>query len=230
MRGSCTDKNWASPECAMFCLGADRGGTDLISCSNVTNSDTSYCCDHNPNCCNSGVGRFNVLPSNPEVWATWNRKATQYAVIGTVFKDESTSTKASTTTTIISSATYTTSTSVTSASETSMSSSPMPKTTEPSKAFSGLSTGAKAGIGAGIGVGAVLVVAVILLLWNVRRTRRALESEKQPPVYYNPTMSAFRQQSHHVYDPKELQSRPPQELDGYQCQAYNVRAELPAYS
>lgn len=64
----------------------------------------------------------------------------------------------------------------------------------------------------------------------MRGTRRALESEKQPLVYYNPTMSAFWQQSHHVYDPKELQSRPPQELDGHQYQAYNVRAELPAYS
>ncbi|KAH6956456.1 hypothetical protein DER45DRAFT_269864 [Fusarium avenaceum] len=153
MRGSCTDKNCASPECAMLCLGADRGGTDLISCSNVTNSDTSYCCDHNSNCCNSGIGRFNVLPSNPEVWATWNRKATQYVVVGTIFKDESTSTKASATTTIISSATCTASASVTSASETSMSSSSMPKTTESSEAPSGLSTGAKAGIGAGIGVG-----------------------------------------------------------------------------
>ncbi|KAH7236291.1 hypothetical protein BKA59DRAFT_516809 [Fusarium tricinctum] len=209
MRGSCTDKNWASPECAMFCLGADRGGPDLIS----------------------GVGRFNVLPSNPEVWATWNRKATQYAVVGTIFRDESTSNKASATATIISSATYTTSASITSASESAMTSSSMPKTTESSEAPSGLSTGAKAGIGAGIGVGAVLAVAVILLLWNMRRTRRAIESEKQlPPMYYNPTMAASWQQSHHVHDPKELQSRPPQELDGHQCQAYNVRVELPAHS
>ncbi|SPJ85628.1 uncharacterized protein FTOL_11409 [Fusarium torulosum] len=160
MRGSCTDKNWASPECAMLCLGADRGGTDLISCSNVTNSDTSYCCDHNPNCCNSGVGRFNVLPSNPEVWATWNRKATQYAVVGTMFRDESTSTKASATTTIISSTTYATSASATSTGESSMSSSSVPDKTGSSEAPSGLSTSAKAGIGAGIGVGAVMAVAV----------------------------------------------------------------------
>ncbi|KAF5000893.1 hypothetical protein FGRMN_1502 [Fusarium graminum] len=228
MRGSCTDKNWASPECAMFCLGASTGGTDLISCSNVTNSDTSYCCDHNPNCCNSGVGRFNVLPSNPEIWATWDRKATQYAVVGTVFKDESTSTRTAATTKVIPASTSAISTSETSTAESSTSSSSTP---EPSEALTGLSTGAKAGIGAGIGVGAITAGALIYLLWKMRKNGRAAKSEKQaPPVYYEPTTDASWQQSHYTSAPNELQPRPPQELDGHQYQDYNIRAELPAHN
>jgi hypothetical protein len=74
-------------------------------------------------------------------------------------------------------------------------------------------------------------VAFICLLWKIRNNRSATEGEKQPPpVYYDPTMGASWQQSHHVYDPKELQSGPLQELDGHQFQAYNIRAELPAHN
>ncbi|KAH6605409.1 hypothetical protein Trco_007116, partial [Trichoderma cornu-damae] len=66
IRGSCSDQSWTSPLCANYCLAADSGGTDLISCYNVTNTDTSYCCDHTSYCCDSGVGRFNVLPEKPQ--------------------------------------------------------------------------------------------------------------------------------------------------------------------
>ncbi|CAG7555047.1 unnamed protein product [Fusarium equiseti] len=230
LRGSCTDKNWVSPECAMFCLGADRGGTDLISCSNVTGSDASFCCDHNPNCCNSGVGRFNVLPSNPEVWATWDRKATEYAVVGTVFIGESTTTAASATSDTSSLVTYTTSASITTASEASSSSSHAPDSTTSTEGAPGMSIGAKAGIGAGIGAGAVLAVAVVYLLWKMRRNKKAIEQEKQfPPTYYGPGMDASWQQSHYTHGVKELHSQPPQELHGQTLQGYNVRAELPAH-
>jgi uncharacterized protein (TIGR03382 family) len=93
-----------------------------------------------------------------------------------------------------------------------------------------MSIGAKAGIGAGIGAGAVLAVAVVYLLWRMRRNKKAIEQEKQfPPTYYGPGMDASWQQSHYTYGVKELHSQPPQELHGQTLQGYNVRAELPAH-
>ncbi|KAM5368601.1 hypothetical protein ACJA88_010951 [Fusarium oxysporum] len=229
VRGSCTDKNWESPECAMFCLGADTGGTDLISCSNITGSDTSYCCDHNTNCCNSGVGRFNVLPSDPEVWATWNRKATRYDVVGTMFSGQSTTETASTTTDVTSS---TASASFTTTSDASIPSSSVPDTREPSETPAGLSTGAKAGIGAGVSVGAIMAVAVIYLFWKMRRNEKAAkQGEQQPPLNNNPMTDAW-QQSQYVYASKGYQYQPqsPQELSGTPLQGYNGPAELPAHN
>lgn len=47
---------------------------------------------------------------------------------------------------------------------------------EQSSSSSGLSTGAKAGIGAGISVGALLVCAVIALVWMLRRKNKNKDS------------------------------------------------------
>ncbi|KAK3685290.1 hypothetical protein B0T22DRAFT_465279 [Podospora appendiculata] len=80
IRGSCTDQNRASRGCAGYCLSANTGGTHLISCTNTTYTDTSYCCDHTNNCCDTGVGRFDVLPTQPEVWASWDAKAFRFVV------------------------------------------------------------------------------------------------------------------------------------------------------
>ncbi|KAH7176186.1 hypothetical protein EDB81DRAFT_706464 [Dactylonectria macrodidyma] len=227
VRGSCTEEDWASSECAMYCLGADAGGTDLISCSNVTDSDISYCCDHNAGCCNSGVGRFNVLPSEPEIWATWDREASQYVVVGTLFDSDPTSTTAPATTSKISSTTSATSAPITTARETSTSV-PTQDASGSSEAPMGLSTGAKAGIGAGAGVGAILIAAVAYLLWKTRKNSRAAKDNKQmPPDYHRqPPIYHTWQQSH--YAPKEPQH--PQELHGHAFQGYNVRAELPAHN
>ncbi|RGP63541.1 hypothetical protein FLONG3_9847 [Fusarium longipes] len=233
LRGSCTDKNWASPECAMFCLDKwlrGSGGADLISCSNVTGSDTSFCCDHNPGCCNSGVGRFNVLPSDPQIWATWDRKATEYAVVSTVFTGESTSTAAAVTSDASSLVTSATSTVITTTSEAATSSS-VPDTSASPDDSAGMPIGAKAGIGAGIGVGAVLAAAVVYLLWRMRKNKKAAEREKQlPPAYYGPGVGASWRQSHYPYGTKEFQPQPPQELHGQALQGYSVRAELPAHN
>ncbi|KAK1987079.1 hypothetical protein LZ30DRAFT_703533, partial [Colletotrichum cereale] len=77
----------------VFFADAMTGGTDLISCSNVTGIGTSYCCDHAANCCNSGIGRFDILPAEPQVWATWNRESTRFVVVLHT-SDSSTSTTA----------------------------------------------------------------------------------------------------------------------------------------
>ncbi|KAF5674889.1 hypothetical protein FHETE_2640 [Fusarium heterosporum] len=120
----------------------------------------------------------------------------------------------------------------TSESSTSSSSTPdTPDTPQPSEALTRLSSGAKEGIEVGIGVGAIIAGALIYLLWKMCKNGRAAESEKQaPPVYYEPTLDASWQQSHHMFAPKELKPQPPQELDGHQYQGYNIRAELPAHS
>ncbi|KAL6856717.1 hypothetical protein J3F83DRAFT_751584 [Trichoderma novae-zelandiae] len=172
IRGSCSDKDWSSPECAPFCLSADTGGTDLISCSNVTNADNSFCCDHTNGCCNSGAGRFNVLPKNPQVWATWNNEASSYRVVGTVYTGNPTSTSRGSAKTKATTAPATTTTT-----------SSAPTNTNPGESdqSSGLSNGAKAGIGVGAGVGAILVAAVAFLVWKLRQ-RRASGAAVQAPM------------------------------------------------
>ncbi|OPB45503.1 hypothetical protein A0O28_0077130 [Trichoderma guizhouense] len=168
IRGSCSDKNWNSPECANFCLSADTGGTDLISCSNVTNTDTSYCCDHTNGCCNSGAGRFNVLPKNPQVWATWDNGATVYKVVGTVFTG----------------APSTTSRAPTRATSTTTTTSAAPTNSSPSQSdqSSGLSSGAKAGIGVGVAVGVLLIAVVAFLIWKLRQRKASAGTAAQRPV------------------------------------------------
>ncbi|KAH7121619.1 hypothetical protein EDB81DRAFT_872894 [Dactylonectria macrodidyma] len=225
---SCTEQDWGSSECAMYCLGADSGGTDLISCSNVTDSDTSYCCDHNAGCCNSGVGRFNVLPAEPEIWATWDQEASQYAVIGTLFDSKPTSSIAPTTTSDVSSTSSATSTLTTTTPETST---PVPTysgqaASRSSEVPRGASPGAKAGIGAGAGIGAILIVAVAYLLSKTGKSRWATKMNKKMPPDCNgqPPMDSAGQQSQHA--PKK--PRHPQELHGHASQSNMVRAELPA--
>ncbi|KPM36212.1 hypothetical protein AK830_g10347 [Neonectria ditissima] len=228
VRGSCTDQNWSSLECPMFCLGADTGGTDLVSCSNVTDSDTSYCCDHNPGCCNSGVGRFNVFPSEPDTWAIWNKEVTQYTVVHTLSSTEPTSTTTQAKTTSTSSAKITTSTLSTTTREIPSPTDSAINTPGSSEAPVGLSTGAKAGIGAGAVIGAVITAAIVYLLWKTRKNERAAKENKQlpPACHPPPPMDSAWQRSY--YTLKEPQN--PQELDGRQYQGYMIRAELPAHN
>ncbi|KAL6363998.1 hypothetical protein LRP88_03431 [Fusarium phalaenopsidis] len=197
-------------------VGADTGGTDLVGCSNVTNTDTSYCCDHNANCCDNGVGRFNVYPSKPKPWATWNRQATEYLVVGTMYTGDPGSSTAEATTTGASSSATTTSEAASSATGEAQT----PESTE--APASGLSTGAQAGIGVGVGVGALVIAAVVYLFWKMRKNEEAArEGNHSSSDHGAPQMGTAWQQTHHL--PKE-----PQELHGHQFQGYGVRAELPA--
>ncbi|TFB01213.1 hypothetical protein CCMA1212_006964 [Trichoderma ghanense] len=171
IRGSCSDKDWSSPECAPFCLSADAGGTDLISCSNVTNADNSFCCDHTSGCCDSGAGRFNVLPKEAQVWATWNVEASSYRVVGTVYTGNPTSTSRAPTTTQPTTAAITTTSRA----------APTNTSANDSDQSSGLSNGAKIGIGVGVGVGVVLLAAIAFLVWKLRQ-RKASSATAQAPM------------------------------------------------
>lgn len=190
IRGSCTDRHWHAPECASFCLGmsparmrcnynyltavtgAATGGTDLISCSNVTDTDTSYCCDHTVDCCDTGVGRFRVLPSDPDVWARFDTKEETYRVVGTMFTGNPTSSE---TETIATSTATTTSSGTTTEADPANETSSNASDEQGNETSNGLSTGAKAGIGVGAGLAVLLVLALAVFCWRRRRRYRGNE-------------------------------------------------------
>ncbi|KXX74638.1 hypothetical protein MMYC01_208524 [Madurella mycetomatis] len=186
IRGSCTDRNWNSLDCPQFCLGAREGGTDLISCANVTGTDTSYCCDgHRAFCCDEGVARFEVFPSSPEVFATFDAEVSQFVVIQRTTSSSALSTPTTTTT------------SAAALTSTSQSSNPTPDSSAQTQpAPPALSTGAQAGIGVGAGILAVALAVVAFLLLKLRKKNAQLaEMEKAqeaqqyggPGPMHNPT-------------------------------------------
>lgn len=168
-----------------------------------------------------------MLPSEPDSWATWDRAASQYIVVGTMFTGNPTSLTSSSSAT-----TSETSSRATASSDPDTTTSETSSPTESAQGASGssephteLSTGAKAGIGAGVGVGAILTAAVVYLLWKMRKNEKAAKESKQLPYAHNgpPPMESAWQQPY--YAPTEPQK--PQELHGHQYQGYGVRAELP---
>lgn len=278
IRGSCTDQDWESSECAHYCLseylaqqsrsprledactdhknssGANRGGTDLISCSNVTGIDTSYCCDHATNCCNSGVGRFDVLPSEPEVWATWNRESSQFVVVRTITEEPTESSTSSATSASTTSgagpSSSDSSTAGPAGDSTQTSAQPTPSTLDPAPSTEeaqedpGLSTAAKAGIGAGAGAGALLIAVVVFLLLKVRKSKKALQAQQtqhashqwpgpyqQPPapyVYYKGPAEGWQQP--HAADGSGQAYNGKMEMDARPIEQHWARVELPANS
>ncbi|KFA55968.1 hypothetical protein S40293_04042 [Stachybotrys chartarum IBT 40293] len=245
IRGACTDQDWTSAECPYYCLGAETGGTDLISCANVTDSTASYCCDHNAGCCDGGVGRFEVLPEAPEIWATWDTRSTRFLVVGTVFSSgRTTSTSIPSTSSPASTSAPTTTTSSSSESDTATIGVSDPGTTggpsEPqsSDEDSGLSTAAIAGIAAGSGVFVILSAAAAYLVWRHRRKNNVAQTaqsvQEHPQVHQYPPPAAMYEGQHtsHAYPypyqyPYKGAEQYPQEFYAHELSAQPVRAELP---
>ncbi|KAI0468270.1 hypothetical protein F4859DRAFT_491027 [Xylaria cf. heliscus] len=176
IRGSCSDQSWSDPACPRYCLSFKFGGEDLIPCTNVTKDNVSYCCDGAiDNCCNSGDGRFQVLPYPTSAIATWNAAATQFKLLPGVSISSSTSSSStvssSTTTTTLPSST--TSSAPTTPPPSSSSAAP-----DTSTGNSGLSTGAQAGIGVGVAGGVVLAALLGYLFWRVQKTQNALKEQQ----------------------------------------------------
>lgn len=200
--------------------GEDRGGTDLESCEYVTDRDVDYCCAHAPgaeNCCESGNGRFKVLPANPRIWA--RPDGSGYSVVGTVI-DMSESTSIASSSTSSETETTTSETETGTTSET-----PPTETGDRSEdggggGDDGLSTGAKAGIGVGAGVGALLLLAVIFLGYKYHKNRKAQTAPVSPAPphgyeaqgYAPPPMQQHYQQEYYNADAHKYQNAPPQEL------------------
>ncbi len=124
------------------------------------------------------MARFDVLPSDPQVLARWDAKASQFVAVSQTTSSLRASSTTSTTTTSTSPATTSTSTS-------SSASSPTPSdTADPAPA---LSTGAKAGIGVGAAVLALALAAVAYLVFKLRKKKAQLAGlqQEQPPQHYH---------------------------------------------
>ncbi len=163
-------------------------------------------------CCDSGDGRFSVLPPNPTTSAIWNDSLTQYVVVSTSTSSASTY--------------YTTiTTSTTAPASTQLVVSPETLSEESSGNSLELSKSAKAGIGAGVGVGAILVLALSYLIWRLRMTKALLaHNQADEPVQpalpitttHKDTSDPANQQSHgeELGELGGSTNPPPQELSG----------------
>ncbi|KAK4247868.1 hypothetical protein C7999DRAFT_40858 [Corynascus novoguineensis] len=204
-RGSCTDPTWKSPDCPRYCTHMMGKGWDLVSCSNVTRSDTSYCCMGMKDCCDGGVGRQDIQPPPSLTWAMWDAENTQYDVVTPLSEEQASSSTPSSTSTLDASAaaeatggisgdsTASPSTSRASTSTNTISSATeglLPKqpsdTTDAANSRSpestSLSTAAQAGIGVGAAAGTLLVAAVIYLWWRLNKAHKALAETKPWPA------------------------------------------------
>ncbi|KAI5466744.1 hypothetical protein BGZ63DRAFT_398379 [Mariannaea sp. PMI_226] len=221
IRGSCTDKTWGSEFCPSYCLSADTGGTNLVSCSNVTGTSTSYCCDHTDGCCDSGVGQFQVPPSKPDTWATYNPQSSHYVVLRALTNAP---TSAKTTATGRPGAASTTSRLLPSTTGDKSAT-----TSQAAGSTEGLSSGVKIGIGIGVGVGVLLIATVAFLLWKLRKSKKMMEAQTQaqtqPPNPYAYGPGGWPPMTMNVGAAWSPESRPksearmPQELDSSRARA-----------
>ncbi|KAK4222744.1 hypothetical protein QBC38DRAFT_518515 [Podospora fimiseda] len=184
-RGSCTDQSWKSTECAQVCLSNPtflNRGSDLVSCRNVTGQNTdSYCCLPNQSgqCCDEGIGRFKILDSAPEIFATFNSAAGQFIKLKT---DAPSPTLSPSTVATTSSSTKPTSTPTSPTSEGSeQQEQPDTDKQKDNKPSSGLSKGATAGIAVGTAIGALLIAAVILLMRKLKKMKDMQAVPQHPP-------------------------------------------------
>lgn len=189
-------------------------GPALVSCSNVTHSSTSFCCDHDAGCCNSGSGRFDLLPADPEPWATWDNTKSRYVVVKALPTPTTNTSGAFTTaSTTISISTNPSLSTSSSTGATGIITTPAPTSSAQTQGLSGLSTAVQAGIGVGVSVGAILLGLVAYLLW--RRNQRRVPTADPPPASGHLTPLGHAAQSVQVDTVKELSAEPPpRELGG----------------
>ena len=143
---------------------AKFGGTNLISCANVTDSNLDLCCDHSLDCCKTGVNRIRLDPNGLDAVTTIAPSAslaTQLPISTSSIAPSSPSGASGTAAPTTQSTPETTS--ARSAASPSSSSASDKKSHQ-------LSAGASAGIGVGCGAIAVLAINAAIFFW--RRKRR----------------------------------------------------------
>jgi hypothetical protein len=193
----------------------------LISCQNVTGSDTSYCCDHqNGPCCENGVGRFNVMPPHPSTSATYNNQASRYDVLPPTSKPSPTqSTSASSTAGPKTTGGDGQSPANQNGGPTGTGSDTAQPTEKPSE---GLSSSASAGIGVGVGLGVAALAVASYLLWRrYRKNKASREFAQGAPSgpygvasgmpQHQPVADYYKQQPQPQPQP-QWQPSPPQEM------------------
>ncbi|KAL2152770.1 hypothetical protein VTH82DRAFT_5955 [Thermothelomyces myriococcoides] len=222
-RGSCTDPTWQSPECPKFCTHLEDGGYYMVSCANVTQTDTFYCCTDRPYCCDRGIGRQEILPPPSVTWATWNPEQTRYNVVNPLATGSTTISSLSSSSTS-SSASFSSS-SLTSSSSASSRLAEQPSETrttanpgdpeEPDSGESnfdestGLTKAAQAGIGVGAVGGALLIAAVAYLWWRLDRTQKVLAAYRWPDSSTYPPPAPEHKYYHQQQPPAERQYHSP---------------------
>ncbi|KAI9147813.1 hypothetical protein HJFPF1_12845 [Paramyrothecium foliicola] len=194
------------------------------------------CGSANDGCCDSGAGRFNVLPPQPDIWATFDTDSTRYVVVGTVFSQERTTSTASETSTSAGSVSSTSST-ISTSSVTTQTSDPT-NTNDLSEAGvtqdePGLSTAAIAGIAAGSGVFVILLVAAAYLFWRKRRKANNDNAASQIFTFAKQPRQEFPSQTQQYHNPDEWfpghgHQPHPQELHVSGDGSQRERIELPA--
>ncbi|EAW25365.1 uncharacterized protein NFIA_108590 [Aspergillus fischeri NRRL 181] len=199
IRGTCTDKTWAAPECQGHCVADNpSGGEWVMRCGNTTNN---YCCSADDCCTKASYLKFTL--DEPTIIATAGIEPTSTA---TTMTQSSRETSTATTST----GTSTTPTPTTSAASSSNN----------SHSSTSDSTSIAIGVGVGVGVG-VVIIGCLIALFVVRSHRKKRLAAEQ-------NNSAFLPGSHEgpfgVYPPV-TRVQHPSELDSQQQRHPNV-AEL----
>ncbi|KAK4656283.1 hypothetical protein QC762_309960 [Podospora pseudocomata] len=246
VRGSCTDSSFPSADCPKPCGNGTPG--DIVSCSNVTNTDTAFCCPEDAGCCDSGNGQFDVFPSRPKVWAEWSKSSKKFVVLdalATSTTSRSSSTRVSTSTTPIETVSDTKTDSTSNRETASPSPSSTPDFSVPPEsntsplpvppASEGLTTGAKAGIAVGAVAGTILLIAVVFMAYKLKKYKQGQGGSYEHHTPQSNWSTAVTEANGnngtgYVYGtaPKELPSaweRPvnAQEMDDGTNQRYNNR-------
>ncbi|KAK8066223.1 hypothetical protein PG997_012970 [Apiospora hydei] len=184
VRGSCTDANWG-PGCSRLCLannsinkGGSMGGPDLISCANSTGNEGSYCCDHLSNCCDTGVGRFQI--QRPRPTASWNTQASRFELVAQSSTSSSAATSAANPTTSSDSPGTQGDPAPTTAGAT-------PQSTErPAEEQQGLASSTAAGIGTGVGIGVSALAVFGYMALKRYRSNKAISNTQAAPTGGDP--------------------------------------------
>jgi len=206
------------------------------------------------NCCDGGIGRFEVLPPNPDTWALWNAGKGQYVVVTPLSKAASSSSAISSATSAPQSSKETTSSASrqtsatdsstsqqTSATDTSASpsrsqppstetaASGQTATTQPSSAesSSSSSSGLSTAAQAGIGVGAAvgaLLVAAVAYLWW--KLRKTQQAAKAENAQWQDPQDPYTYPTQNVAQPLVPPYAAQDPRRKYELQGYSEAHEL----
>ncbi|GIJ82327.1 hypothetical protein Asppvi_000834 [Aspergillus pseudoviridinutans] len=200
IRGTCTDKTWAAPECQGHCVADNpSGGEWVMRCGNTTGN---YCCSADDCCTKASYLKFTL--DEPTITATAGIEPTSTATTTTESSIES------------STATRSTGTLITSTPTTSAGS----NSNDTHSSRSGSTTSVAIGVGVGVGAGVIIIGCLLaLFVMRLRRKKRLAAEQK------NFTLPGSQKDPSGVYPPVARAQQYPTELDS-QHQRTPAVAEL----
>ncbi|GAQ07920.1 hypothetical protein ALT_5241 [Aspergillus lentulus] len=211
IRGTCTDKTWAAPECQGHCVADNpSGGEWVMRCGNTT---SNYCCSADDCCTKASYLKFTL--DEPTITATAGIEPTSTATTTTESSRETSTATTSTWT----SKTPTPTTSAASNSNDSRSSK------------SDSTTSIAIGVGVGVGVGVVIIGCLLVLFVMRSRRKKRLAAEQNNSAFLRGSQEGpfgVYPPVTRVQHPSELDSQQQQhptvaELDGVHTGKHEVR-------